>query len=161
MPDNNNTIFRKKSLDRVSSPEQLNEYIKVASPGMWMVLLAIVVFLAGMLVWGSIGKLETLVKGAAVIEGGNAVAYVAEDDASDIEAGQVLRTDAGEYTVTSISQKPVRLAPGTDEYLLHAGDFEEGDWVYEVSFDAQGAADGTYECKVVTDSVTPLSFVMN
>lgn len=26
-------IFRKKSLDRISSPEQLNDYIRVANPG--------------------------------------------------------------------------------------------------------------------------------
>lgn len=50
-----NTIFRKKSLDRVSSPEQLNDYIKVATPGMWLILLAIVIFLVGMIVWG-VGK---------------------------------------------------------------------------------------------------------
>ena len=27
-------IFRKKSLDRLSSPEQLNDYLHVTSPGM-------------------------------------------------------------------------------------------------------------------------------
>ena len=31
-------IFRKKSLDRISSPEQLNDYIRVANPGIWMIL---------------------------------------------------------------------------------------------------------------------------
>ena len=30
-------IFRKKSLDRISSPEQLNDYIRVANPGIWMI----------------------------------------------------------------------------------------------------------------------------
>ena len=29
----NEQLFRKKSIDRVSSPEQLNEYIRVANPG--------------------------------------------------------------------------------------------------------------------------------
>ena len=33
-------IFRKKSLDRISSPEQLNDYIRVANPGIWMILAA-------------------------------------------------------------------------------------------------------------------------
>ena len=33
-------IFRKKSLDRISSPEQLNDYIRMANPGIWMILTA-------------------------------------------------------------------------------------------------------------------------
>ena len=39
-------IFRKKSLDRISSPEQLNDYIRVANPGIWMILAAVII-LAG------------------------------------------------------------------------------------------------------------------
>ena len=42
----NQPLFRKKSVDKVSSPEQLNEYIRVANPGVWMVLAAIVILLA-------------------------------------------------------------------------------------------------------------------
>ncbi len=30
-------IFRKKSLDKLSSPEQLNDYIKVTNPGVWII----------------------------------------------------------------------------------------------------------------------------
>jgi len=36
-------IFRKKSLDRISSPEQLNDYIRVANPGIWMILAAVII----------------------------------------------------------------------------------------------------------------------
>ena len=50
----NSQLFRKKSVDKVSSPEQLNEYIRVANPGVWMVLAAIVILLAGVVVWGFI-----------------------------------------------------------------------------------------------------------
>lgn len=48
----NDKIFRKKSVDKMSSPEQLNDYIKVTNPGVWMVLAAIAVLLAGVCVWG-------------------------------------------------------------------------------------------------------------
>ncbi len=52
------SIFRKKSLDRVSSPEQLNDYIRVTTPSVWLVLLALVILLAGMLVWSVFGTVE-------------------------------------------------------------------------------------------------------
>ena len=52
------SIFRQKSVDRVSSPEQLNDYIRVATPSVWLVLAALVVLLAGMLAWSVLGKVE-------------------------------------------------------------------------------------------------------
>ena len=52
-------IFRKKSLDRISSPEQLNDYIRMANPGIWMILAAVIILLAGVCVWGIFGHLDT------------------------------------------------------------------------------------------------------
>ena len=53
-------LFRKKSLERISSPEQLDDYIKVTSVPVWIVLLAIVVILSGMLAWASFGTVESV-----------------------------------------------------------------------------------------------------
>ena len=49
------TIFREKNMERINSPEEMNDYIKVASPGVWMVLLAIIFLLIGVVVWGIFG----------------------------------------------------------------------------------------------------------
>lgn len=35
-----NPIFRKKSLDRISSPEALDDYLHVTTPAVWMILAA-------------------------------------------------------------------------------------------------------------------------
>ncbi len=43
-------LFRKSSIERVSSPEQLNDYIKVSNPGVWMILAAIIALLIGVCV---------------------------------------------------------------------------------------------------------------
>ncbi len=51
-------IFREKSLDRVTGPESLNDYIRVTSPSVWIALLALVILLAGMLVWSVFGRIE-------------------------------------------------------------------------------------------------------
>lgn len=56
--DQNKGIFRQKSMERVSSPEQLNDYIRVTTPSVWIVLVALVVLLAGMLAWSIFGRVE-------------------------------------------------------------------------------------------------------
>ena len=51
-------IFRKAAIDRVASPEQLTDYIRVGSPSVWAVLAACVILLASLLVWGLFGQVE-------------------------------------------------------------------------------------------------------
>ena len=52
------SIFRQKSMDRVSSPEQLNDYIRVTTPSVWLVLIAVIVLLLGILGWSVFGTVE-------------------------------------------------------------------------------------------------------
>ena len=60
MAQNNkeNGIFREKNIEKVSSPESLNDYIRVTNPSVWIVLIALVVLLAGMLTWSIFGKVR-------------------------------------------------------------------------------------------------------
>ena len=71
----NEQLFRKKSIERVSSPEQLNEYIRVSNPGIWMVLAAIIVLLVGAIVWGGVGTLDTTLSTVAIAENGEVTIY--------------------------------------------------------------------------------------
>ena len=52
----NNSIFRQKSIDKITSPEKLDDYIKVTKPSVWITLIAIVLLLAGAVVWSIFGE---------------------------------------------------------------------------------------------------------
>ena len=43
---------------RISSPEQVDDYIRVTTPGMWLLVTAILVLLAALIIWGFTAKLE-------------------------------------------------------------------------------------------------------
>ncbi len=51
-------VFREKSLDRISNPDKLNDYIRVTTPGVWVFLAAILILLLGMLAWSILGTVE-------------------------------------------------------------------------------------------------------
>ena len=53
-----NEQFRKESLERINSPEELKDYIRVTTPSVWLVLLATAILLAGMLAWSVLGTVE-------------------------------------------------------------------------------------------------------
>ena len=53
-----NGLFRKKSMERISSPEELHDYMRVTSPRLWMILGAIVALLVGFIVYASTATME-------------------------------------------------------------------------------------------------------
>ncbi len=54
-----NQLFRQKSLDHISSPEELHDYMRVTSPRLWMVLAAILILVGGFIVYAATTRLES------------------------------------------------------------------------------------------------------
>lgn len=156
----NEQLFRKKSIDRVSSPEQLNDYIRVSNPAIWMVLAAVVILLVGICVWGIVGNLDTTVTVAAVAENGTVTLYVKEADAASVTEGMTVRINGEEYTVGTAGAQPFAVDESLSDYALHVGELSEGEWVYAVTVNGV-LPDGVYSAEIVIESVSPISFVLN
>lgn len=152
-------IFRKKSMERVSSPEQLNDYIRVSNPSLWMTIAAIIVLLAGACMWGIFGQLETKVRVAAKAEENAIICYVKESEIDRIADGMTVEIGEGTFIVAEIPAEPVKM-DDSDAYLLHIGGLQAGEWVYKIKLDGTLAA-GAYAADIIVESVSPLSFVFN
>lgn len=153
-------LFREKSLQRISSPEQLNAYIRVSTPSVWLVLSAIVVLLAGVCVWGLFGHMDTTLSAVALSKDGAVTAYVRAEDADKLFAGAKASVGDAEGKVSFVAAEPAQVDAAFTDYMRHVGSLQAGEWVYAVSLDAQ-CPDGVYEAKIVIDSVSPMSFVLN
>ena len=51
-------IFREKAVERVNQPEDLNEYVRVTTPSVWIVLAAVLLLVAGVLAWTIFGSVD-------------------------------------------------------------------------------------------------------
>lgn len=153
-------LFRKASIDRVSSPEQLNDYIRVSNPGVWMILAAAIVLLVGVCVWGIFGHLDSKIATAGKCENGIFTCYVREENVAKIRSGMTVNVDGNSLSVSGISAKPISADSDMDGYLLYLGGFSAGDWLYEVTANA-ALSDGTYKAEIVIESVSPMSFILN
>ena len=67
MQEKEQGLFRQKALNRISSPEQLTDYLRVTNPGVWLILTAVMLLLAGLLIWSAVGTLETTAAAAVEI----------------------------------------------------------------------------------------------
>lgn len=136
MAENENRIFRKETLDRISSPEQLTDYLKVTSPGIWLVLISVITLLIGLGVWASIGVIKTTPDAHVIIKDHVASVVLLEPDS--LEQGMTLIISEQEYVIASVM---------TDEYGREVG-------IAEVAL-----PDGLYDAKVVTETIHPIQFL--
>lgn len=155
-------LFRKKSIERVTSPEQLNDYIRVANPGIWPVVFAVFFILLGICVWGVFGRLDTIVTVGAITEQGKTVCYVKEAEIEKISPDQTVKIEDTEYEIESISLQPVQVNDSFSEYLLHVGGLSKGEWVYAVTLkNAYGENGIIFSADIIVESIAPMSFVIN
>ena len=132
------TLFRKKTMDRISSPEDLTDYLKVTNPATWTVLAAVVILLAGLFVWSCVGTLETTAEATVVVV--DHTAYVVLTNSNYIDEGMILRVSTEQVTIAGVQ---------TDAYGRSVG-------VAEVII-----PDGTYDGMVVTDQTRPIDFLIS
>ncbi len=96
-------IFRKAALDRLASPEELDQAIRILGSGQWAALLAIIVFCGGAAVWAITAQLPTTVIGSGMIVRSAGVLNVVARGAGlvqalDVSVGQ--RVEANQVVAT-------------------------------------------------------------
>lgn len=156
-------LFREKNIERVTSPEQLNDYIRVTSPGVWLMLGAVLVFLVCACIWAAAGTLDITVETKGLADGKLLYCYLDEEDIQYVQEGMTVHTDAGEGSVKSISEIPddyetmARRLGG--ESMVHALHIQDGEWRYLVEISREEASEGLTDVSIVTDQVSPISYM--
>ena len=139
-------IFRNKSVERISSPEQLQDYMRVTTPGVWMVLTAVILLLAGMIISSAVVTMESTIKEQAVVDEDGTVLQIALPLAQKelVEPGMRVRVAGREAKIDMIFQLE-------GEVQVLAELTKEGDKL----------SAGTYDVEIVTETVTPISLLFN
>ena len=153
-------LFREKSLESIESPESLNDYLRVTSPGVWLILATVVLLLIGAILWGIFGHIRTTSQVAVTVEGGKAVCYVPYTQADGILKQGVVTLDGKEYPLDTTAELEVAIVPEDASFRLRkAGDLSSGDPVVLVPVDTD-LEDGVYAGVAVTEDLHPISLLL-
>ena len=162
-----NDLFRKESVEHISSPEELHDYMRVTSPRLWMILAAIIVLLVGFIVYASMATLENTLDIRVTVDSFETQVTV------DGEAQNV--RSAAYYAALPLSMKdtvstgmPVRLGNvrGQVSVMSVANDKDDPEHALLLVFDMENDSDfylpdGEYDAELVLESRSPISFLWN
>lgn len=160
MSEEKKSIFRKQALDRVSSPEELDKYLVVTRPGVWFALIAVIVLLVGVIVWGFLGKLEIDLGVAVIADESGVVALVPADDAESVVNSGKITIAGKEYAISDVGYSKQIITSAFDINILYAGNLAEGQIVLPLKVEAD-LDSGIYSGEVTVESVKPISFILN
>lgn len=127
MASNGSEIFRKVSLERLSSPEQLDQLIQVTRPRGWLALAAIWCLILVTIAWGVLGSVPTSANGtgilirqggvsAVVVNGSGPVEEILVEVGDRIEKGDVVARIRQESIERQIADVQVRLDSQKGDY---------------------------------------------
>lgn len=124
-------------MDKISSPEQLTDYLRVTSPRMWIIIAAVALLLAAGIVWSAIGSIEIVKDVHIVVSDGEA--RIVTLIPSDVEAGMIVRIDEEEYLVSKT---------------------EEDEFGIKIGLAYVELPDGQYLGKIVTGEIKPIRYIL-
>ena len=165
MADESSSIFNKKATAKLRSPDDLDKYVRVANPSVWVALAACVVFLAGMLFWGVLGAVTTSVTAMGSCIDGQAMCFLSTEDASKVEVGDEATVGGETMKVASVSTVPFSRGEASaiikSDYLSDT--LVKGDWACQVLFDGD-TSDLTpnvpVKVSITVDRVSPISLIL-
>ena len=132
-------IFRKEAVKRISTPDELTDYLHVTNPSVWIILSVVIVLLVGVFAWSTVGMLESTVDVNAYVQDGIARVNAVGKTPAEFKEGMILRLEGQESTIERI---------------------ERNEYGWLTGYSAVALPDGTYNGSIVTDSVKPISFLM-
>ena len=148
-------MFRKNAMDRISSPEELHDYIRVTSPRLWMLLTAILVLLVGFIVYAAAATINDSVPVKLTVES------YGDADKDDIRTAVYGELSSSYENMIKPGMK-VRLS-GEEGVVDSVQDTGDGmiTVVCNMEVSYLPLPDGNYDAEIIVESIKPLSFLWN
>ena len=158
-------IFNKRATEKLRNPDDLDKYVRITHPSVWMVLGACAILIVGLLAWGVFGAVTTSVSGMGVVVNGEAVCYLGAEDATKVDEGDAAVVDGVQMKVAAVSAVPMsREEVGRElqsDYLLSA--LMSSDWAYKVVFEGDTSdmtQDVPVDMSITVERIAPISLIL-
>ncbi len=136
MSDKNKTYKLNQSLDN------LNEYIRVIHPSVWLLLIAMLSIVVGIVCWGIFGHVDRTIETTIYVENKQVICYVNHAEVEDITQGMTITYNNTSGTIQSLKESN----GGVDIYTVSS---------------KKEIEDGYYQGTIIVEQISPISFLLD
>ncbi|MCQ2609333.1 MAG: hypothetical protein MJ151_00850 [Lachnospiraceae bacterium] len=131
--------FRPEAMKKLTTPEELTDYIKVSTPGTWIIAIGAFIFLVGASIWLFFGVINTKIDTTVVAKNGIVQIIVNDKNVKRVEEKMKVKVNDKILNVERVSS------------------FDEDIKGYRLYLEGS-IEDGVYDAEVVLESVRPIDF---
>ncbi len=163
-------IFKKTSIDQITSPEQLNDYIKISNPSVWLIIASILIFLISSLIWGFFGSMSTSVTLKGVFTSGNIVCFSDPSSEINYSAGMkasIINNDGSTVTghVSEVASTPLSYTEASsgisNDYAIYALSLTDWNTMININIDNVSLIENAvYTVTITIESIRPISLIL-
>lgn len=159
------TFFRKESMQRISSPEKLDEYLRVLNPSVWVMLTALIGLIVVFFIWGFTGTIHDVCSTNGVRSADTLTCYVEPQYGMEIRTGMhVIVNGDSSGVVVNVEKEPVTRSEAEKEIgnAFHSATLDLHDWNTRVDIAADGtdSANEVQTAEIVVSEFRPIEFLM-
>ncbi|MCR4621565.1 MAG: hypothetical protein K5663_05725 [Clostridiales bacterium] len=151
-------LFREKSLEAVESPESLNDYLRVTSPGVWIIMASVITLLVGLILWSIFGHIRSTAQVVVQISPEKSICYVSLDIADKVASRGVVNVEGEDFPIMGEEFSYSFISDETPARVLLLGKLSKGDLVAEIPV-MTDLPDGFYSGEVITEDLQPISLL--
>ena len=171
MDKSSGSIFNKQAAEKLRSPDDLDKYVQVINPSVWMVLLSCLLFVLALLAWGILGTVSTNITATGAIldaelaDDGEVTCFISDKDVSSVDIGDEARVEGELMSVIAIEENPLSAVEAKrlikSDYL--ASTLVKSDWVYRVTLagdTSEISPEKAIPVKITVERVAPISLIL-
>ena len=151
---------------RLRSPDDMERYLKITNPSVWIVLGACAAVLAGALVWGFFGSVSVRVQTFGVCKDGRTFSFLTTEDAGKVHAGDTAMVAGIKMKVSNVSTIPKSREEANDltgsNYLTDT--IMPQTWGYSCSFESESGENPPemvpLNVQITTNVIRPISLIL-
>lgn len=131
--------FRPEAMKKLTTPDDLTDYIKVSTPSTFIIAIGVFIFLVGVSIWLFFGVINTKIQTTVVAKEGIVQVIVNDKDVKRVEEQMKVKVKDKYLAVKNVSAFDDEI----NGYRLYLeGDIE----------------DGVYPAEIILESVRPIDF---
>ena len=165
MAENQNPIFNERAAEKLRSPDDLEKYVRVTSPSVWVVIAACFCLIAGLLAWGVFGSVSTNVDTKGTVVSDKAMCFLTSEEVARVRIGDVANMNGVIMAIADVATTP----SSSDEVKgLLGSDFlvstlVEDAWTYVVTLDGDTSSLSSnvpLPVTITTEREAPISLIL-
>ena len=166
MADISSSIFNKKATEKLRSPDDLEKYVRVTNPSVWLIVGSCLCLLVGLLIWGIFGAISTSVSTTGTVVNNVPICFLSGQDASHVNVGDMATVDGKNVVVSNVTTVPYSRDEAHElvenDYLVST--LMQEDWGYLVEFERRNETDtfANYipvSVVITTERFAPISLI--